>query len=128
MNSIFFAAEIFYVLPIMLTKISILLLYRSIFPGKEFAMATNIIGALVVAWAIACIGGVIFSCIPVQGYWDLSLNTRCIDSTKFFIGNAVPNMVTDTCILVLPVRRVWQLQLSTNRKIAVSSMFLLGGL
>jgi len=86
------------------------------------------LGAIVLAWAIACVAGVIFSCNPVNGFWDRSIPSTCIDSTKFFIGNAVPNMVTDTAILVLPVRMVWRLQMSKKRKVAVSGMFLLGSL
>ncbi|RDL33849.1 uncharacterized protein BP5553_08217 [Venustampulla echinocandica] len=124
---IFFAAEIFYVLPITLTKISILLLYKSLFPSKEIAIAVYITGAMVLAWATACIFGVIFSCIPVQGFWDLTLHAKCIDSTKFFIGNAIPNIFTDTCILLIPVKSVWQLQFSKQKKVVVSGMFLLGG-
>jgi hypothetical protein len=127
-SQLFFAAELFYVYTIASTKISILLLYMSLFPNRTFAVWAKGLGAIVLAWAIACVAGVIFSCNPVNGFWDRSIPSTCIDSTKFFIGNAVPNMVTDTAILVLPVRMVWRLQMSKKRKVAVSGMFLLGSL
>lgn len=103
-------------------------LYCSLFPSKKFALLAKLIAAFVLAWAIACIFGVIFSCVPVQGFWDLKIPSKCIDSTKFFIGNAIPNMFTDVCILALPMRKIWELQMTPKRKLVVSGMFLLGGL
>ena len=111
-------------------KFSVLLLYCSLFPGKRFALYAKMIAAVVLAWATACIFGVIFSCVPVQANWDLNvrLHSTCIDSKKLFIGNAVPNMVTDAAILLLPMRKVWDLHTSAKRKVIVSGMFLMGGL
>lgn len=126
---LFFAAEIFYVLTIAFAKFSILLLYCSLFPGKSFSLYAKLIAAVVLSWATACIFGVIFSCVPVQGYWDLEvkMHSTCINSTKFFIGNAIPNMFTDAAILLLPMRKIWELHMSAKRKVVVSGMFLMGG-
>lgn len=40
----------------------------------------------------------------------------------------VPNVVLDGIILALPVRAVYQLQMSKKKKISVAAVFLLGGL
>lgn len=122
------ASEILYSITLSATKISILLLYRSIFPGRRFAMATNIVAAFVIAWGVACILVSIFSCNPVHGFWDLTIPSKCINTRDFFIGNSVPNICMDVAILTLPIRNVWHLQLPFQQKLVISGLFLLGGL
>ncbi len=46
----------------------------------------------------------------------------------FFIGNAVPNIITDWALLFLPVPYIWRLQQKTLQKTALCSVFGLGGL
>ena len=123
-----FAAEICYGICLPLIKISILLLYRSIFPTRGFTIATNVVGAFVLAWGIACLLVSIFSCTPIYGFWDITTPSTCINTRKFFMGIAIPNIITDVTILALPMGKVWYLQMSRGRKLAVSCMFLLGGL
>ena len=123
-----FAAEILYSILLPLIKISILLLYCSIFPTHGIILAARCIGALVIAWGIACLLVSIFSCDPIRGYWDLTIPSKCIATREFFLGNSIPNITMDVLILALPVRKVWDLQMPRQRKIAVSSIFLLGGL
>lgn len=125
---IFYAAEMFYVYNITAIKITILLLYVSVFPGKGFAIAARMIAAVCCGWATACLFGAIFTCTPVRGFWDHSIPSKCLNSSKFFIGNAAPNIATDVAILCLPMRELWRLQMSTRTKIAVSGFFLAGGL
>lgn len=124
---IFYAAEMFYVYNITAIKITILLLYVSVFPSKGFAIAARFIAAICCGWAIACLFGAIFSCTPVRGFWDHSIPSKCLNSSKFFIGNAAPNIATDVAILCLPMRELWRLHMSTKTKIAVSGFFLAGG-
>ena len=109
-------------------KISILLLYRSIFPGRRFSIATMIVGALVIGWGSACLLTSILSCVPISVFWDITRPSTCIDKGKFFLGNSIPNIAMDVLILMLPMRHVWYLQLSLRQKFAVSGLFLLGGL
>ena len=107
---------------------SILLLYRAIFTGRGFAIATNIIMGYVVAWGVAVVLVSIFSCNPVNGFWDTDIPSTCVSSILFFEWTTLTNVLGDVMILALPVRKVWKLQMSTEKKIAVLGMFLLGGL
>lgn len=120
-------AEVVYTISLVATKISILLLYRSIFPGRGFALATDIVGAFVLAWGIAVILVSIFSCNPVRGFWDFSVQATCINTQLFYMGNSVPNIAMDVIILSLPIKNVWDLQMSMRQKFVVSGLFLLGG-
>ena len=81
-----------------------------------------------IAWGTACLLVSIFACVPVRGYWDLTTPARCINTRKLFMGNAIINIITDAVIVALPMGKVWHLQMSRGRRLAVSGMFLLGGL
>ena len=125
-----FVQEIVYTITIVCIKISILLLYKGLFPGKPFRLAANLLGLFVVLWGVAVLLVAIFSCIPVQGFWDHTISPppKCINQRNFFIGNSIPNILGDVAILCLPVKQVWQLNMSKKTKVGVSAMFLLGGL
>ena len=60
--------------------------------------------------------------------WDPTVKGRCIDIHKFFIGIAVPNVITDIALLTMPLPYMWRLQISIYKKLAVISVFILGGL
>ncbi len=102
------ADEIVYSITLVTVKISILLLYRSIFAGRAFAIVVNVTSALVVAWGLALILVSIFTCKPIHGFWDVTIPSTCISSRDFFLGNSIPNICMDVFILSLPVRKVWQ--------------------
>lgn len=53
---------------------------------------------------------------------------KCLDINKFFLGNSIPNIITDALILCLPVLEVSKLQVRRSQKVAIGGMFLLGGL
>ena len=120
---------ILYAVTIAVIKISILLLYRSLFPTPGINLATKIIGALSIAWGIetALVG--IFSCRPIRAYWDITVTEKeCVNTTAFFIANSTVHVILDIAILILPVKKVWALKMSLHHKLVVSFMFLLGGL
>ncbi|KAJ5772747.1 hypothetical protein N7457_007643 [Penicillium paradoxum] len=118
--------ECFYVTTIAVTKASILLMYSRIFPTREIKIACIVLGSLSVAWAIAIILVSIFQCTPIARAWDVSIPGHCIDLKGSFIGNAVPNVVTDILMLCLPVRVVWRLHASLTHRLSVIAIFMLG--
>ena len=123
-----FALEILYTITLVAIKISILLLYRSIFTGRAFAIVVNVASAFVIAWGLALMLVSIFTCKPIHGFWDTTFPSTCISTREFFLGNAIPNICMDVFILSLAVRKVWQLQMPVRQKLLVSGLFLLGGL
>lgn len=120
--------ECFYVATIAVTKASILLMYTRIFPTREIKIASIVLGGLSVAWAIAIILVSIFQCTPIARAWDNRIPGHCIDLKASFIGNAVPNVVTDILMLCLPVRVVWRLHASITHRLSVIAIFMLGSL
>ncbi|KAJ5494855.1 hypothetical protein N7463_010942 [Penicillium fimorum] len=116
--------ECIYVTTIAVTKVSILLMYCRIFPTKEIRTASMILGGISLAWAVAIIFVSIFQCTPIARAWDTRIPGTCIDLKASFIGNAVPNVVTDILILSLPVRVVWGLHASlTHRLVIFTSVY-----
>lgn len=82
---------------------------------------------VVVGYNIGVMFPLIFACTPVQKTWDLTvLEGSCIDRTPVFIATAVLNMVTDICLLVLPIPMIAKLQMSRAKKVGLICMFGVG--
>ena len=109
-------------------KISILLLYHSIFPGRDMAIASLVIGALTILSGTAALLISIFTCVPVHAYWDVLIEKKCIDFNAWYLAGSVIIIVTDLAILCLPIYRVRRLKMGLRTKVGVIGMFLLGGL
>ena len=61
--------------------------------------------------------------------WDKSINPTCsVNVYAFFVGNAIPNILTDWALLLLPIPYIWHLHQSKAQKIALCGVFGLGGL
>ena len=68
----------------------------------------------------------IFSCIPVQGFWDVTIKAKCVNQLQFYIGQAVATILLDLVLLCLPVFPVLRLQVSNAQKIGLVAIFGLG--
>ena len=70
-----------------------------------------------------------FSCTPIQGFWDKSIQATCgVDNREFYLGVSIPNIITDLALLLLPTYSIWKLHVSTKQKIMLTLVFILGGL
>ncbi|ROV94600.1 hypothetical protein VPNG_09203 [Cytospora leucostoma] len=122
-----FASEVIYVPALMTTKISILLLYRRIFPSHKFRMVLWCVGGFILAFAITGTFLQIFQCIPIEAIWYTDLARRCVNISADYIAMGTINIVTDVVVLCLPMPQLWRLQMSRTRKAQLMGMFLLGG-
>ena len=111
-----------------LIKISILLLYQRIFVIRLFQRITWGCVAFVAMIWISNTLVAIFACTPVRGFYDSSVQAKCINSVQFYWASAVLNVITDFTILVLPMPVVWKLDMTSKRKVGVSLLFVVGGL
>ncbi|POS68924.1 hypothetical protein DHEL01_v212682 [Diaporthe helianthi] len=115
-------------------KASVLCMYFRIFPTKFIKWGLGGLGGFTAAWWLTVVLVTIFQCTPIHAAWELPLqpavnpDSKCINNNGFFIGNAVPNIVTDLCIMVLPLHEVYKLHISRSQKIALSGVFMLGAL
>ncbi|PYI21865.1 hypothetical protein BO99DRAFT_51725 [Aspergillus violaceofuscus CBS 115571] len=120
------AFECVYCTTVGIIKVSILLMYARIFPTRNFRLAAIILGGIAVGWVLAIICVSVFQCDPIAKAWNPTLPGSCINLKGSFIGNAVPNIVTDVAILSLPVHVVWGLHASLTHRLSVITVFLLG--
>ena len=109
-------------------KISVLLMYRRIFPVRLITIGGSILGGMTIVWVFAGILVAIFQCRPVSKGWDSAEPGHCIELNGVLIGNGAVNFIIDIFILALPTRLIWQLQASIWRRISVLCMFLTGSL
>jgi hypothetical protein len=119
--------ETLYTVAITLCKFSILLFYSRIFKEKKFKIALWITASVVIAWFLAIEISVILTCRPVSALWVLTEDGTCINFTMFFVGSGTPNVILNFIILVLPLPSIWALDIERKHKVALSSVFLLGG-
>jgi hypothetical protein len=121
-----FADEIVYVLGLGITKVAILVMYCRVFPLRSFRISAWIIGTITTFWSLMFIFICIFQCNPIPRAWNLTIPGKCLNLRGIFIGNAVPNIVTDVLILAMPVYHVWKLHLRQAQRVALTGIFLLG--
>jgi hypothetical protein len=103
-------------------------MYSRVFPTKFFMISAYVLGGITVGWVIAINGVSIFQCTPVKKAWFPMIDGTCTNLKASFIGNAIPNILTDVAILCVPIREVWKLQVTTAKRISLCVMFGLGSL
>ncbi|CAD6563631.1 MAG: hypothetical protein ASARMPRED_000099 [Alectoria sarmentosa] len=123
-----FAAWILYALVICLVKFSILTFYQRLF-AASIRLPCYILGIITTCWGVATIAVIIAHCNPVSGYWNRKIAANCVvNETPFFVGVAIPNILTDVALLLLPMPYVWQLHTTSSQKMALTGIFMLGSL
>ncbi|KAL8961642.1 MAG: hypothetical protein Q9193_001837 [Seirophora villosa] len=96
-----------------------------------FRVAWYIITVWCFLWGISTFIAAVFQCTPVSYLWtQFSGKTKgkCVDFTALLIATAAVNIFTDVAVLVLPMPMVWKMKIQKAQKLAVSGIFLLGGL
>ncbi|CAN9239456.1 unnamed protein product [Alternaria alternata] len=123
----FWASLIVYYLSLGLTKGSMLLQYRRIFPTKSFQVANWITMAVVISYTIWTVFSSIFMCVPVRAFWTHEKAT-CLNQFAVWFTNAAINIITDFAIILLPIPVIRKLNLGKRQKIGLISIFAIGGL
>ncbi|KAJ5356136.1 hypothetical protein N7517_010745 [Penicillium concentricum] len=121
-----FTGSILYTSCIASIKLSILMLYRRLFPVKTMKYAVNVVSLIVILWAACGVLAGCFTCIPTEKLWHPMLEGGCMDLSKFYYGLQVPNIATDAIILLMPMHIVWRLPISKTQKLGLSGIFILG--
>lgn len=109
-------------------RLAILLFYHRLFPTLRMRIAIPIITSIVIGIGIASVFTSIFQCTPIRYSWNKSVEGSCLESNKHYMGGPVTSFLLDLIILILPFEVVWQLQLSTRKKIDLMFVLSVGGL
>lgn len=126
----FFVLEILdFPLTVTPAKISLLLFYVRIFYTRKVCIFAYLVGSVVLGLGIAVLFETIFQCSPIAYGWDSTIkHGKCIDQIIFYRAISPINVVTGVLILVMPMPLVWRLHAPKGQKLALTGVFLLGGL
>ncbi|KAI1440008.1 hypothetical protein F5Y02DRAFT_32223 [Annulohypoxylon stygium] len=114
-------------------KLSIIFFYRRIFnPSKSdrFNLITIICACIIVAWTMAYIFAVAFDCgLHWTAHWSsvADIINYCHGTQQLVESLLITDLITDVIIIALPMPIIWSLHLTLMRKIAITAIFLLGG-
>ena len=123
-----YAFNIVYTLTIPLVKISVLLLYYRVFHTRHFKWVVYFGITFMILFALSTVLVDIFNCNPIRASWDKTIPAKCVDPVILYRSTAIINLVTDILILCTPAPMVWRLNMSIRNRLALYSIFLLGGL
>ncbi|KAF3400641.1 hypothetical protein DPV78_005880 [Talaromyces pinophilus] len=122
-------ASVVYGFVILLTKLSVLFLYRRVFSPVRWSPFDCIIVALIAImtsfYISTCIVK-IMQCTPRSKIWDSSTHGTCINESALLNTSGFFNTITDYIILILPIHSVLRLQLSRTKKMLVVLVFTFG--
>lgn len=106
-----------------------LLFYLRIFKTRKFQILVYIVGSLVLAVGASVLLESFLQCRPLAYTWDRSIpGGTCIRPIDAYRVIAPLNVITGILILVMPIPAVWNLHASRKQKLALTGVFLLGGL
>lgn len=125
-------AQIVYAPTICLVKTVILLQYLRLFATQKSLdpfmwYSGRIIIIIISLWYTISTFLTIFSCSPREAFWNpLITDYRCLNNGISAIISCLFNVVSDICILMLPVRAVWKLRMPRRNKVRILLLFALG--
>ncbi|KAK6208474.1 putative secondary metabolism biosynthetic enzyme [Pestalotiopsis sp. IQ-011] len=125
---IIFIAAFLYDSNISLPKFSALFFYRRIFQRTNiwFTAALWTVSIMNAGWLLSAWLSTVFQCTPVNAAWETVPGSTCISQWGWFFGTAIPSMIIDLCILILPLPLLWGLRASPARRFLVGVVFLCG--
>ena len=104
-------------------------LYLRIFPGRAFKYTVYGVAIFNILIGIAFTFVLAFNCSPVSLVWEGWDGTKkgtCINSSKAVLVHAGLNIAMDVVIVLMPIRELMHLQMSTYKKVGTALMFCFG--
>ncbi|KAK1999429.1 hypothetical protein LX36DRAFT_574289 [Colletotrichum falcatum] len=123
---LFYTSIVCYNIAILCIKLSFLCQYYRVMVvprlRKIYAVALLIVGA----WSTSQLFISALQCLPVSGFWDKSVDAKCIPHQPQWYVNAAGNIITDVAVFALPMPIFWHLRLQRKQKILLMGIFSLG--
>jgi hypothetical protein len=83
----------------------------------------------VIAWWVAIMLCVVFQCTFIRKAWDSDVDGgTCIHLRSMYLGNALPNILTDVVIMAMAVTQLWKMKIAGFPRIELYVVFALGSL
>ncbi|RDW93801.1 uncharacterized protein DSM5745_01123 [Aspergillus mulundensis] len=120
-----YAVPPLYAITVTPIKLSMCFLYRRIFPVHVFRLAIYTIIAVCMAWFVAVTISSFLYCIPIEYFWDKTVDGHCFNFSVYFLVAELLDMLIDAAIIGLPIPTVLRLHMSLRKRLALASIFLL---
>ncbi|KKK12094.1 hypothetical protein AOCH_000035 [Aspergillus ochraceoroseus] len=114
-----------YNLSLNLTKVSILLLYLRIFTTKTYRILLIAVLVFVICTGLWMVFSALLFCLPVQSFWDPTIEHTCLSKPVVWSLNAALQIVTDLTIVLLPMPLLATLRIPPRQKICLMFVFAL---
>lgn len=75
----FWASVWIYYLALCFAKLSILIQYLRLFPGRTFRVKCFILIGIVIGWTGWAFGSALWACTPIRYFWDPSVKGTCLN-------------------------------------------------
>ena len=123
-----YVSEILYNIGLTCIKLSVLLFYVRVFTTSRlwFRLSVWTLGFLCIGWCVAITFLGCFQCDPPQASFNLSIKGNCLSQHDIYVGTAVPNVLIDFFLLILPLPGIKPLHAVAKNKIALAFIFILG--
>jgi hypothetical protein len=122
-----YVAMILSSLTLIMTKISVLLLFLDIFVVTWVRKATYIVMGMVVLYGLWLVASTIVHCIPVYSFWDIFVPERkCFNFSAKWTADAAVNLALEVMIFCLLLPVLGSLTLPRRQKLWVCFAFSLG--
>ena len=123
-----YAADPMYGVAVTAVRLSVLFLYRRIFPTPKVGRVTLGFIITCLAWWLVHTITLLLLCLPPQKFWEPQRKGHCFPFVHFFLGITVVEIILDFFVLFIPVSNILGLQMTPQKKVSLCSIFLLGAL
>lgn len=82
--------------------------------------------SLQVVWGIACVILLNMQCVPHAAIWEFYLPSKCYNLPSVMLTSASVQVFSDICMVLLPQKIVWGLNMNWQKKLGVSIIFGVG--
>ncbi|KAI1325076.1 hypothetical protein F5Y16DRAFT_379255 [Xylariaceae sp. FL0255] len=125
-----FAGTFLFLMTVAFARLSVLLFLTRIFPARNNSRWFNFTlwtcYALNGFWLAGATFAVIFTCDPVRKVYDPFVPGKCRSQFSLYLGNSAPSAAIDLVVLILPLPKVWGLQITAWKKFGLLMTFVLG--
>jgi hypothetical protein len=117
---------VFYALSLGLTKVSILLLYVSIFYHSWVRPASYVIFGILILSHIWAFYTIFSACVPIEAFWDMTIQGAVCQPQAYFLANQYLSIAIDLIMFFLPIPVVYGLKIRWKQKCLLLFLFTLG--
>jgi hypothetical protein len=120
-HKLFTAAACLFVSGLCLARLSHLILFHRLMTAKTCLRRCLLAVTIFTVSGSAVLTALfIFTCRPISKSWNVSLEGTCIDRPVVFVAVAVQNIVSDICLILLPIPMIYELQMSRSQKLKLA--------